>query len=426
MDLKEKLRLKTANPASAAPVKLAFLGDSVTHGCFEIIEKAAGCFDCVYDQDAVYHNRLRRQLAAVFPNCPATMINAGISGGSAQQGAERVRRDVIEAGPDLAVVCFGLNDALQPDGLEGYRQGLSSIFRQLKEAGIQTLFMTPNMMCTAVSPQIPAGWQRETGEACAAVQCGGTMDRFMDEARRSAPGKSARVRLLRGLEEAGGVGGGYPLPAVQPYQPPHPGDARAVRGPAVRSHHIVRRPVMLRYTGLRLDHGALEGESRRRVTNNPTPFFHGLRRRTEKNGGKPPPGDGFQRKRAAVGQRLDRTGGPGASVCRPPLPAERRIAFTVEIRDACREQSPPASAWFYLSALPGRPANWIAPQEDVPGRPLYFRRRFAVRPGGERGAVHLRPGVPPGRAGRRRLDPDAVLDPAVTRLFQTGFLCISA
>ena len=38
MDLKEKLRLKTANPASAAPVKLAFLGDSVTHGCFEIIE----------------------------------------------------------------------------------------------------------------------------------------------------------------------------------------------------------------------------------------------------------------------------------------------------------------------------------------------------------------------------------------------------
>lgn len=90
MDLKEKLRLKTANPASAAPVKLAFLGDSVTHGCFEIIEKAAGCFDCVYDQDAVYHNRLRRQLAAVFPNCPATMINAGISGGSAQQGAERV------------------------------------------------------------------------------------------------------------------------------------------------------------------------------------------------------------------------------------------------------------------------------------------------------------------------------------------------
>ena len=43
MDLKEKLRLKTANPASAAPVKLAFLGDSVTHGCFEIIEKAAAC-----------------------------------------------------------------------------------------------------------------------------------------------------------------------------------------------------------------------------------------------------------------------------------------------------------------------------------------------------------------------------------------------
>lgn len=74
-----------------------------------------------------------------------------------------------------------------------------------------------------------------------------------------------------------------------------------------------------------------------------------------------------------------------------PFPRNGGIAFTVEIRDACGEQSPPASAWFYLSALAGPPANWIAPQEVVPGRPLYFRRRFAVRPGLEsRGAVHLR------------------------------------
>ena len=145
---------------------------------------------------------------------------------------------------------------------------------------------------------------------------------------------------------------------------------------------------MLQIHRLRLDHGALEGENRRRVTNNPTPCFSwaaaadGKERRqaacrvTVSSGASPLWDSGWIEQEA---QELRYAG--------PPLPAERRIAFTVEIRDACGEQSPPASAWFYLSALPGLPANWIAPQEDVPGRPLYFRRRFAVRPGLESAAL---------------------------------------
>ena len=147
---------------------------------------------------------------------------------------------------------------------------------------------------------------------------------------------------------------------------------------------------MLQIHRLRLDHGALEGENRRRVTNNPTPCFSWAAA-----------ADGKERRQAACRVTVS----SGASqlwdsgwieqeaqelrYAGPPLPAERRIAFTVEIRDACGEQSPPASAWFYLSALPGLQANWIAPQEDVPGRPLYFRRRFAVRPGLESAALYI-------------------------------------
>ena len=65
----------------------------------------------------------------VFPNCPATIINAGISGDTATGGAERLQRDIIDYQPDIAVVCYGLNDVHQRD-IEVYKKSLKSIFVQ--------------------------------------------------------------------------------------------------------------------------------------------------------------------------------------------------------------------------------------------------------------------------------------------------------
>lgn len=177
----EKIKKKANNPMDEAPVKIAILGDSVSHGCFEIIEKGDGRVDCVYDHEAVYSNRLRKHIQNVFPNCPVTIINAGISGGNAVQGAERVSRDVIAANPDLAIVCFGLNDVM--GSLENYLNGLSSIFQQLREAGIDTIFMTPNHMCTYACPQLTSEWLKEAGTSCAEAQTSGKLDSFMQEAR---------------------------------------------------------------------------------------------------------------------------------------------------------------------------------------------------------------------------------------------------
>lgn len=189
-----KVREKTENPSCDSPLKLAFLGDSVTHGCFEIIEKGKDRFDCAYDHEAVYHSRLKRMIEQVFPNCPVGIINAGISGGNAQQGAERVARDVISARLDLAVVCFGLNDAFSGEtGLPAYRQALSSIFRQLREAGIETVFMTPNMMCTDVCPGLAADWLVKTAESCVKIQTGGTMDSYMQEAAEVCRQENVRL-----------------------------------------------------------------------------------------------------------------------------------------------------------------------------------------------------------------------------------------
>lgn len=39
MNIKEKISAKIKNYSSERPLTIAFLGDSVTHGCFECIEK---------------------------------------------------------------------------------------------------------------------------------------------------------------------------------------------------------------------------------------------------------------------------------------------------------------------------------------------------------------------------------------------------
>lgn len=190
MKLLEKIRTKTQNPAGQAPIKLAFLGDSVTHGCFEIINKGDDRFDCVYDQEAAYPHRLKRKLETLFPNCPVAVINAGISGETAQQGAGRLQRDVLDASPDLTVVRFGLNDVLQPAGLDGYIEGLRAIFTGLSQAGRDVVFMTPNGMCTYACPQLDGEWQREIAEKCAAAQNSGKVDAFV----------AASIRLCEELD----------------------------------------------------------------------------------------------------------------------------------------------------------------------------------------------------------------------------------
>lgn len=183
MKITEKIKRKSEKFDCDAPVKIAFLGDSVTHGCFEVIERKEGVFDCVYDQTSVYHSRLKRRIETVFPNCCVNIINAGISGGSAPHGDERLERDIISALPDLAVICFGLNDVFGGEEKLGvYISALKSIFGKLKKANIDTVFMTPNMMCTYAVPTID-GWIKGVADNCAKLQNSGVMDLYMNKAK---------------------------------------------------------------------------------------------------------------------------------------------------------------------------------------------------------------------------------------------------
>ncbi len=169
---------KKEHPCSGTPI-IAFLGDSVTHGAFECTPGGG----CVYDFAAVYHNRLRLMIAQKYDWLPVSIINAGVAGDNAPGGLARVERDVISHRPDLCVVCYGLNDV--GGELEDYTTALGGIFEALKAAGIETLFMTPNMLNTYVPECVPDDLT-VYAEVTAGMQNGGKMDRFMQAAVQMA------------------------------------------------------------------------------------------------------------------------------------------------------------------------------------------------------------------------------------------------
>ena len=179
MDIIRKLALAGENPNENQAPTIAFLGDSVTHGVFEISETGY-----TFDFDNVYHAQLRRMLTGICPNATVNIINAGVNGGGAPRGAERLERDVLSHKPDLTVVCFGLNDVHGgPDGVERYVIALRDIFTRLKAAGSEVIFMTPNMMNEYYAPETVQKFKK-AAEDCIKYQTDGTMDEYMNAARR--------------------------------------------------------------------------------------------------------------------------------------------------------------------------------------------------------------------------------------------------
>jgi len=162
---------------------MAFFGDSVTRGCFEL---GNGYMGTVVDDEAVYHNRLKNMIAEKHEGADVVIINAGVGGDCAASALKRMQRDVLDEQPDFCCVCFGLNDVtLGGRGRARYGKSLRQIFARLEENGIETVLMTPNMVTTSVSSEL-RGVFRAYAKRLAKFQTQGTMDAYMDEARRAA------------------------------------------------------------------------------------------------------------------------------------------------------------------------------------------------------------------------------------------------
>lgn len=169
-------------------MKIVFLGDSVTEGCFELLADGDG-FRTVRDPENGYVSVLRRRLTSQYPDLE--IINAGVEGNATQDVLLRLDRDVLSEKPDLTVVCLGLNDVWMRKP-ETYADNLSQIFTALRDAGSRIIFMTPNMLNTYVAEDVlPCLLQ--TARDLAACQKEGVPDEHMRRGIETAKACGAEV-----------------------------------------------------------------------------------------------------------------------------------------------------------------------------------------------------------------------------------------
>lgn len=165
------------------PVTIAFLGDSVTQGCFECYYTEDERLETVYDYKSAYSTRVREILNFLYPFAQINIINSGISGGAAPGGFRRLERDVLRYHPDLVVVSFGLNDCCNPNiSLEDYKEAIRNIFTELRNRDIEGIFLTQNYMNTKASRRIQGDDLWEVSTLHMGLQNDGTLKRYMQEA----------------------------------------------------------------------------------------------------------------------------------------------------------------------------------------------------------------------------------------------------
>lgn len=184
MKIIEKLARKAQDNMHNEGVTIAFLGDSVTQGCFELYKKEENRIETVFDKRGSYEMHLFELLCTLYPTVTVNIINAGISGDTAKGGLERVERDVIRHQPDLCVVCFGLNDCGRSENsIEKYTSRLSEIFDRILASGIELIFMTPNMMNPTISPQLRDPDFIQVAERCMGLQNDGILEAHLEGAK---------------------------------------------------------------------------------------------------------------------------------------------------------------------------------------------------------------------------------------------------
>ena len=187
MKFLQKLAAKEKDLYSPNAVTVAFLGDSVTQGCFECYIDEQGRVETVFDTEQSYSAKLRELLQTLYPRAQINIVNSGISGDGTVKGLERLDDAVLRYKPDLTVVSFGLNDSGRGlDGIDGYRARLGEIFSRLTESGSEVIFLAPCVMNSYVSAAITEEKLRKIAENTQHAQNDGVLGRYFEAAHEVA------------------------------------------------------------------------------------------------------------------------------------------------------------------------------------------------------------------------------------------------
>ena len=186
MKILDLCKQKQENISGCKPITIAFLGDSVTQGCFECYLTGPDSLETVFDYKSAYSTRVKEILNMLYPNVQINIINSGISGDRAVCGAQRLERDVISYNPDLVVVSYGLNDSSYGglEKMDEYINSLEDIFARVKKSGAEIIFLTQNYMNTKTSPHLRNKLFIDLAEHFAGdVQNSGILKKYFEAAR---------------------------------------------------------------------------------------------------------------------------------------------------------------------------------------------------------------------------------------------------
>jgi lysophospholipase L1-like esterase len=144
------------NPAAVAhtlgklqrgePVKIAFLGDSITLGA-----EAPKWWDksvTFTADDKTYPGRFIQTLRQRFPNATISPLNISQGGKSTEYGVAQIQEKILPAKPDLLIIAFGANDSYGSVGGEPrnppaeFQKQLLAMIRQMKAAGSEVILVT--------------------------------------------------------------------------------------------------------------------------------------------------------------------------------------------------------------------------------------------------------------------------------------------
>jgi lysophospholipase L1-like esterase len=92
---------------------------------------------------ATYVAKLETDLEGSLKGLDFAVLGRGLSGEEAQGAADRMKREVAQAQPDLVVWQVGTNDALRHVGLDGFRRCLKTTLAWLKEQHIDVVLVDP-------------------------------------------------------------------------------------------------------------------------------------------------------------------------------------------------------------------------------------------------------------------------------------------
>lgn len=187
MKIIEKIKEKQKDLIGSAPVTIAFLGDSVTQGCFECYYTSPTTLQTVFDYSSSYSTRVKEILNLLYPSAQINIINSGISGDNAVNGNARFDRDIAQYNPDLVVVGFALNDSCAGEnGKESYYNALTGIVTKVVSSGAECILLTPNMMNTKISCHLEGDLFLNLAKKFSEVQNNGILTEYVDIIKRVA------------------------------------------------------------------------------------------------------------------------------------------------------------------------------------------------------------------------------------------------